>query len=36
MADAEMIDKEIIISWYLNWMWGRGHQQFFFKLEADC
>jgi hypothetical protein len=20
MADAEMIDKEIIISWYLNWM----------------
>jgi hypothetical protein len=20
MADAEMIDKEIKISWYLNWM----------------
>jgi len=20
MADAEMIDKGIIISWYLNWM----------------
>jgi hypothetical protein len=20
MADAQMIDKEIIISWYLNWM----------------
>jgi hypothetical protein len=30
MADVEIIDNEIIISWYLNWMWGRGAPTGFF------